>query len=515
MDKSDIIKYFMDRGVLISPGFLESIREDFDYLSFYEQLKKQNSGKPLILNAGLFGGAAHDEKPEEKTQENSQDSQVVLLNKPEIQDKYKVKIISCYEDNLKKKDVQDFVAHYKHRYNSLKNILSNRQELQDSISIARLERKKDGDMVSVIGIVLNKFYTKNGAIKITLEDTTGIFDVLFTKNKEEIYNIANDIVLDEVIGITGVVGNKIIFCNNIYFPDIPVNHELKKAPDEVYAVFISDIHIGIKQFLGGDFANLIKWLKGEFGSQKQREIASKVGYLFVTGDVVEGVGIYPGQENDLDIKDIYEQYDYAAKFFKEVPSDIKIIICGGNHDAIRMSEPQPVFDRSIAKSLYEIPNAYIVTNPSLVNIHSSEIFPGLDVLMYHGFSFIYYANNIPSIRSKGGLKRVDLIMKFLLQKRHLAPSHSSTFYVPDPRFDPLVIDKIPDIFVSGHIHQISASNYRGITIVNSSCWVTQTEDQAKRGISPDPAKIPIVNLRTREVKIMNFLSEESKDEQPT
>src|SRR3989344_109288 len=99
MDKSNVIKYFMDKGILISPSFLENIKDDFDYLSFYEQLEKENSGKPIILNDKFFGSGYIENKPEENIQENSQDSQVILLDKPEIQDKYKVKIVSCYEDN--------------------------------------------------------------------------------------------------------------------------------------------------------------------------------------------------------------------------------------------------------------------------------------------------------------------------------------------------------------------------------------------------------------------------------
>ena len=190
-----------------------------------------------------------------------------------------------------------------------------------------------------------------------------------------------------------------------------------------------------------------------------------------------------------------------------IPERIKVIMCGGNHDAIRMSEPQPVFDKQMAKGLYNLPNLLIVSNPAVVNIDSTDNFPGFDVLMYHGFSFPYYAESVPSLRSKGGLKKCDLIMKFLLQRRHLAPSHGSTLYVPDDEEDSLVIDIVPDIFVSGHIHQITIGNYRNVSLINSSCWVVQSEDNAKRGIIPEPAKIPIINLQTREVKIMNFLSD--------
>ena len=45
-----------------------------------------------------------------------------------------------------------------------------------------------------------------GNIKLTLEDPTGVIDVLITKTREETFEIAKDIVLDEIIGVVGVMG---------------------------------------------------------------------------------------------------------------------------------------------------------------------------------------------------------------------------------------------------------------------------------------------------------------------
>ncbi len=498
MEREEIVSYLIKKGVLVGPEF-------FDKLGSIGSIDELDS---RIINGFPTENSNSSVTMEQEIQNSKAEDKLILDNKDK--EEGKIRVAFSYEYKNKKKEVQDFVNYFKNRYESLKKILIGRTELQESISIARLARKQEGDLVSVIGIVIDKSQTKNDNIRIVLEDPTGTFQVLVTKKKDELYQAAKDIVLDEVIGITGTMGNKIIFCNSLYTPDIPINHELKKSPDEAYAVFISDIHFGIKNFLNEDFMKFILWLKGQYGNEQQRYIADKVRYLFVTGDIVEGVGIYPGQEEDLDIKDIYEQYEEATKYFKMVPERIKIIMCGGNHDAMRMSEPQPAFDKIISKGLFEIPNLIMVSNPSLVNIHHSEGFPGFDVLMYHGFSFPYFADNVPSIRDKGGIFRCDLIMKFLLQRRHLAPSHSSTLYVPDENIDPLVIDKVPDIFVSGHIHQITVGNYRNVSLINSSCWVVQSEDNAKRGIVPHPGKIPIINLKTREIKIMNFLDDSVK-----
>lgn len=115
--------------------------------------------------------------------------------------------------------------------------------------------------------------------------------------------------------------------------------------------------------------------------------------------------------------------------------------------------------------------------------------------------------NVDSIRNNGGYDRGDLIMKFLLKKRHLAPTHTSTLYVPQDS-DDLVIKNVPDIFVTGHIHKSIAANYRNITLISGSCWQSKTSFQEKVGHNPEPSRVPIVNLKTREVKILRFGSNE-------
>jgi len=512
MDQKQILNYFMGIGVIISSDLFKKLPTDFDYISFFNTAEQKLNSKPFVINEDLVKKILGDNYFDKENESLNSPIQLVIERETqnEVETCSNVKIIKSYVAEENKRNVQTFVNHFKSRYESLRKILLFRQDLQESISIVRLGKKQSGERVSIIGLVLDKHETKNGNIKLTLEDSTGTIMVLVNKTKEEIFNIAKDLVNDEVIGISGVMGKNILFCNSLYLPDIPLNHELKKAPDEAYAVFISDIHFGIKNFISEDFLKFVAWLKGEFGNETHRQIARNVKYLFITGDVVEGVGIYPGQEEDLEIKDIYAQYEEATRYLKMIPESVQIIICAGNHDAVRISEPQPVFDKNITKGFYEMPNVHIVSNPAIVNIHSSEIFPGFNVMMYHGFSFPYYADNVPSLRAAGGIFRCDLVMKYLLQKRHLAPSHGSNQYIPDPRGDSLVIDTVPDIFVSGHIHQISVSNYRNVTLINSACWVVQSEDNAKRGIVPSPAKVPILNLKTRQVKIMNFLSDDVK-----
>ncbi|HZX12514.1 MAG TPA: DNA-directed DNA polymerase II small subunit [Candidatus Nanoarchaeia archaeon] len=509
MNKQEIISNLLERHILITPDLLAHLPEDIDSQYLLELATKHLTQPHLVLNKEIYSTYTENTVllQEPPAQLHPPQRPLPTTETQPFPNEARVTILKSYTKEPTTPSVQDFVNYFKSRYEALKKILLGRPELQNSISISRASKKPEREHVSIIGMITEKNTTKNGNIMLTVEDPTGTIKVLITKTKQDLIEQAQDLVLDEVIGIVGTTGNAILFCNTFLYPDVPLTHELKKSPDEVYAVFVSDIHFGIKSFLEEDFTKFIQWLNGEYGTEQQRDIAKKVRYLFVVGDIVEGVGIYPGQDEDLNLLDIYQQYELATHYFSQIPRHINIIICGGNHDAMRIAEPQPLFDPKISKGFYTLPNMTIVSNPSLVNIHASEYFPGFNVLLYHGFSLTYYADNVPSIRQRGGQDRCDLILKFYLQRRHLAPTHGSTPYFPDSLQDPLVIDTVPDILVTGHIHRIVAGTYRNVTILNSSCWVTQSENQARRGIVPDPAKIPLINLKTREIKIMNFRSD--------
>jgi len=401
--------------------------------------------------------------------------------------------------------VKDFVSHYKARYNFLKGLLQQRPELQSVISINRVGNRQDMEPASVIGIIYSKHVTAKGNLLFTIEDVTGTMKILVNQNKPDLYKEAEKICVDEVIGVTGPTKNNMLFVNTLCFPDIPKpNKTPKTCEQEVLAAFISDIHFGSKDFLEKNFLQFIDWLNGKSKNEEERKLAQKVKYLFILGDVVDGVGVYPGQEKNLVIQDIKEQYHYGYTLISQIRQDLNIIMCPGNHDAVRVTEPQPSLNAAYAKELCSLPNFLPVSNPCLVNIHSSKNFEGFNVLMYHGSSFHYYIDNVPLLREKKARDNPGEILKLLLQKRHLAPSHSSTTFVPYVDDDPLLIKKVPDIIVSGDMHKSDISTYNGVIVINSSCWQRKTDYQEKTGNNPDPCKVPLFNLKTREVKVIDF-----------
>lgn len=522
LKKKQVVNFFLKRNILVSNDFLDKLDFSRDFSDVDEFLNKHSSEDLLILNPDLADIKLTKDinwKEFEKSKVSSEkgkeskvyDQFLDYMNSSKDSSEEvesitddTVKIISCYTKPSKKREVKDFVNFFNHRKNALEKILKNRRDLQNVTSINRILAKKEKETVAIIGIIAEKQLSKNNNLILTIEDSTGIIKVVVNKNNQEAFSLAKDFVYDEVIGVVGVNNGNVVFGNKVFLPDIPIHHELKKAPDECYAMFISDLHFGNSLFLHKEFDRLIKWINGEVGNSEQRSIASKLKYIFIAGDLVEGVGIYPGQEDDLEIKDIYLQYETLAKILRRIPTNIKIIVCSGNHDAMRIAEPQPLLYKDFAKSIWELPNVILVSNPSLVNIHSSENFSGFDVLLYHGYSFPFLSDNVLTIRQAGGMTRSDLIMKFLLQRRHLAPPHTSNLSIPDPDEDPLIISKVPDFFVTGHIHRTTVSSYRNVTLLNCSCWVSQSSDQVRRGIIPEPARAILVNLQTRKVKVLKF-----------
>ncbi len=395
----------------------------------------------------------------------------------------------------KKITVQDFVGHFRARYREIQSIIMQRSGLDKLISINKISGTRQQFMI--IGMVNNKRYTKNKNLIITFEDLTGQINVLF-KNGGTNFKFAEELQFDEVVAIKCSGNNELVIGNEVIFPDSFVLNKTKFDEDCGLA-FISDIHVGSHKFLKNEFDNFINWLDSE------DELATKIKYLFIIGDTVDGIGVFPGQERLLEIKSLKGQYDELAKFLKRVPERITIFMCPGQHDASRVPEPQPIVDRSYAGALYEIPNLVLVSNPCLVKLFEKG--KEFKVQMYHGASIHTFINNIEELRLIKAHKHPAKAVKHMLKRRHLAPSHgisASIVYVPNSEKDPLVISDTPDILCTGEVHRLDIERHNGTLILTGNCWQAQTEFEEKIGNIPDPCKVPIFNVKTHELKILDF-----------
>ncbi len=413
----------------------------------------------------------------------------------------KVKILFSLPIIPKRITVQDFVGHFRARYEQLRSILMEKN-LENLKPLRRIG--KDRENYHIIVSVLEKNISKNGNIILNVEDLNGSAKVLINNNKKELFEKAKDILLDEVIAL-GVSGNnEILFANDIIYPEAALAEKRKSDKEEIVA-FTSDLHIGSTMFFEENFIKFIQWLNGEGGDEEQKKLAKKVKYLFITGDSVDGVGVFPDQEKFLVINDMTKQYDKLVELLAKIRSDVEIIICPGQHDAVWVGEPQPAIEEKWVSGLVNMKNVTLVTNPAMV-----ELDGGFKVLMYHGASMHGIIEEIEEIRTKYGHNSPTRVTKEMLKRRHLSPIHGGCDYIPNEKKDPMVIDVLPDIVCTGDQHTPEISSYNNILLVASSCWQAKTPFEEKVGHNPDPCKVPIFNLKTREVKILDFSSK--KDE---
>jgi DNA polymerase II small subunit len=402
------------------------------------------------------------------------------------------------KENVEKIEVKNFVAHFKNRFISLRNVLQEHSELNNLISINKISEGAQG--ISLIGMIRTKSITKNKNIILEIEDLTGKIKVLINQNKPDLYKQAEEITLDAVLGFKGSGNKEIFFVNDLVFPESMLPERKRSNVDE-YALFIGDLHYGSKKFLKESFERFIEYLSGKVpGTEKE---VSKIKYLFLSGDIITGIGNYPNQEPDLEILDLEEQFLGLAKLLGRIRKDIKIIISPGNHDCVRLMEPQPLLDEKYAWPLYDLKNVILTENPGKINIGNNENFQGFNILTYHGFSYPYYAGNIAPLVLKNAMNVPEDIMKFLLKNRHLAPTHGSNQYFPLEK-DPLFIEEVPDVLVSSHTHKCATSYYNNVLIISTSCWEEMTPYQEKFGNEPDHCKVPMLNLKTRAIKILDF-----------
>ena len=415
----------------------------------------------------------------------------------------KIKIISAPAFSQKKIEVKDFVNHFRSRYDILKKILEEKNF--DNLSSIRRIGENRGTYTLIVS-VLNKRITKNKNLFVEVEDMTGTASILINQNKKEVFEKGKELLNDDVVAFSVSGNGELLFANDIFYPDASLSEKRYSEFDE-YVAFISDIHSGSTMFLEKNILKFVKWLNGEEGNSKQREIASKVKYLFMNGDNVDGVGVYPGQDKFLDIQDMRGQYKKIIDIIKLIRKDIKILISPGQHDAVWVGEPQPIIGEEWAPGFYEMENVTLIPNPSLV-----EIDGGFKILNYHGASMHGIIEEIAEIRLNYGHDSPTRVVKEMLKRRHLAPMHGLCDYIPCEK-DPLVIDIIPDILITGDQHRVEVSTYNNILLIASSCWQSKTPFEEKVGNNPDPCKVPLFNLKTREVKVLDF-SDGLKDENP-
>jgi len=483
--------------------FLSMISQTEDPISLMEEAIRKMEvlpEKPLFINRSFLEEMVKEPLPEKEKQPPPV-SPPTILEAGRVFRAYakdvdaNIKVIDDPTDKIcTTGSVEEYLEYFQDRFERIKKILRQRMDAKDAMPLSEALKSSVNSKVKIIGMVTEKRESKQ-RIFLKFEDLESSVTVLVPQNvSPEVMAKARSLLLDQVVCVSAVKGRSdLLIAEDFIWPDVPQKTP-HKASMPVYAALISDLHVGSKMFMHEEFNRFVLWLNGKFGNENLRNIASHIKYVVIAGDLVDGIGIYPGQVKDLEIRDIYEQYRTVSKFIEQIPDYIELIIIPGNHDAARKALPQPAIPRNYAEPLYEARSMRSLGNPCTVVLHEVEL------LLYHGRSLDDAVAVVPNV----SFQTPEKAMRLLLQSRHLAPIYGGRTPIAPEKQDFMVIERVPDIFHAGHVHVLKYDTYRGIVMVNSGAWQKQTDYQREMGLVPTPGIVPIVNLQTLQVTPINF-----------
>ena len=285
------------------------------------------------------------------------------------------------------------------------------------------------------------------------------------------------------------------FANRVQYPEVLPTHQNRGGLDfdPVSVAFASDIHMGSKKFLEKDWDKMMKWMNSN------DETAKNIKYFVLSGDVVDGVGVYPGHDKNLSMNDVYDQYEYCARKLDELPDHITPVILPGNHDAVRPAEPQPMLEPLIQQRF----NSAVHTgNPARIYLNHGQESDPFEVLSYHGKGIDDMVPRMAHVTYEAPAEA----MKEMMKKRHLAPMWGERNALSPEVEDQMIIRDAPDLFVTGHTHAHQVEWYRGTPLVVSSTFQGETDFMQMLGYQPKKSLLTVYNLQSRSSRVISFES---------
>ena len=376
-----------------------------------------------------------------------------------------------------------YIDYFNSRLIQMESIIKRRVDLRDVLSLSHAVTLPLKTKFKTFGLVTSK-RARNNRLFLELEDQDTLSTVMVSG--EETIKKGLEILEDQVICIDGLkYRDDLIIANDLIWPDVPM-HEVKRSEENVSAVFVGDVHIGSRYFRADLFDKFIRWMNQDLGPTPSRDLASQVKYLVIAGDLVEGIGIFPNQLDELTISTQKAQYEEAARLLDKLPDHIEIVIIPGNHDAVRRSLPQPVIPETYAPGLYANPRIHMAPNPIWLTLNGVKIF------VAHGSALSDILGSTPGHDFHNPVTAVELLLKC----RHIAPSYGKSTPIAPEKIDRLVIKDIPDVVLMGHIHIHEVKRYKGITLISSGSFQDQTPYQKRMNLEPTPGVISVFNLKT-------------------
>ncbi|MCK4457631.1 MAG: DNA-directed DNA polymerase II small subunit [Thermoplasmata archaeon] len=486
--RSKLLSLLLDKGTLLEPEAASYILEKEDPISYVEDLFTRFQDKPFMITMeeitraegiAILAADKVKRKPMAASKPPRPRTRDVGSSAKDCESDIRI-LKDITGDSTCQGSIDDFHCHFKNRFHQLSEILKQRRELRGCEDISKAKRLMRE--IRFVCMVRKVNRTRSGHLILDVEDETDTVSVLIPPEMH-----SDDFIPDEVLGIMGKTGkNDLMIAKRVFRPDVPPGKRFNEADVPVSVAFLGDIHVGSKTFLPDRWAKLVEWLGNS------DDLARRVKYVVIPGDAVDGIGIYPGQDKDLEIDDIYGQYERLAGLLSQLPDHVEIILQPGNHDAVRPAEPQPALPSDVRKVFQD--NVTFVGNPCLLSLH------GVEILSYHGRSLDDFVGAFPEVSYEKPLTG----MREMLIRRHLAPIYGGKTPIAPEREDYLAIARVPDVFATGHVHWAGIEEYKGVVMINCSTWQSQTAFQRMHNMNPIVCRVPIVNLESGAYTMLEF-----------
>ncbi len=342
-------------------------------------------------------------------------------------------------------------------FDNIKTMSQLKGDIDEKETKKRYRAKRE--ILYTMGVLLDKKYLNQGFYDIILEDDTGALVV--TTPPQLLRKVAR-LMPDEVI-IAQVMYDRLkrrYFAIDVETAGREIKHkQFSGSSTKKYAIFLSDLHCNEENNACELFDKFITWLLED---GMDRYLKRMVKYFIITGDLI-----------DCEVQDPQYNYGIITKNLSRLPDNIAKIIIPGECDITGSFLPQSPIKRVYRRTFEEIPNTYMLGNPVTVTIS------GVKTLLYHGQS-------LPCIMSSIGARRPVEAQKRIVETRSIAPLITCRDYTVSPEeYDLTLLDILPDIVHSGHVHMIDALREGNLLYLVTPSW---TDD-----LLP---KVAIVDLST-------------------
>jgi DNA polymerase II small subunit len=301
------LDYALKKGFQIHPNALELLErveiKDLE-LTIKQIVREKSKQKRFLINQDDlegFLGLKEDKK---------------LLNEHRVLFDPSLKITSA-------EGIEGYNALFSSRFKKLKKIVSNRPEAKLLKSISLIISTKSKEDMFLCGLLSERRSERN-ITKLIIDDPTGTIEtIVFDKDLQK---TAQGLLIDQFVFVKISLGkNGGFIVKDLIVPGIP-EHAPNRSETETCAAFLSDLHIGSMYFMEKELNDFISWLSSP------DPVARKIRFVLICGDLVDGVGIYPGQDKELVFVNVEDQLKKAVEILEKIPKHIKIFMVSGNHD---------------------------------------------------------------------------------------------------------------------------------------------------------------------------------------